>query len=120
MLELVDLTTESEVEVNNMMVAESRFGMGSVGEVPQAVVMVPLDEVGQEPIAGYVYQKCSLSFWALRWVVKLYPQWIGNGWMKKILSAPAEVWLILSESQQVLACLLGFVRTYGPKMCIMN
>ncbi|PON39291.1 hypothetical protein PanWU01x14_306160 [Parasponia andersonii] len=103
-----------------MMAAEPHSGMGLVGEVPQAAVAVLLDEAGQEPIAGYVYQKCSQSFWDLRWVVKLYPQWIGNGWMKKILCAPAEVWLILSVSQQAPVCLLGFVQTCGPKAGIMN
>lgn len=38
--------------------------------------------------------------------------------MKTILSVQAEAWLILFESQQVLACLSGSGQTYGPEMSI--
>lgn len=38
--------------------------------------------------------------------------------MNQILSVQAEAWLILSESQQVLACPSGSGRTYGPEMGI--
>lgn len=36
--------------------------------------------------------------------------------MKQIPSVQAEAWLILSESQQVLACPLGSGQTYEPEM----
>ena len=54
MLKLVDLA--SEVEVNNMIVAETRSEMEPAGKVPQAAAVVLLDEAGQEPIVGYEYQ----------------------------------------------------------------
>lgn len=47
---------------------------------------------------------------------KLSPHWAGNGLMKQIPSVQAEAWLILSESQQVLACPLGSGQTYEPEM----
>lgn len=39
------------------------------------------------------------------------PHWTVNGWRKMILSEHVEAWLILSESQPALACLLKFVQT---------
>lgn len=75
-LELVDLATE--VEVSNMVVADSRSGMGPAGKAPQAAVPVLLDEAGQEQVAGYVHQKCCHSFWNQKRVVKLYLQRTGG------------------------------------------
>lgn len=101
-LELVDLATE--VKVSNMVVAESHSETGPAGKEPRAAVPVLLDEAGQEQVAGYVHQKCCHPFWNQKWVVKLYLQRTG-GLTWKTLSAQAEVWPILFESQQVLACL---------------
>lgn len=101
-LELVGLATE--VHVSNTVVVDSRSGVGAAQEVPQVVVMVLLDEAGQEPVAGYEYQMCCHSFWNRTWAVMPCLQWTG-GLMKKTLSAQAEVWPILFEYQQVPACL---------------
>lgn len=51
---------------NNMPVAETHSEMGPVGEVPQAVAAVLLDEAGREPVAGYECRMCFQSSWNQR------------------------------------------------------
>lgn len=43
-----------------------------------------------------------------------------NGSKKMILSEQVEAWLVLSESQLALACLLKFVQTCGPTQAIIE
>lgn len=43
--------------------------------------------------------------------MKISPHWTVNGSRKMILSEQVEAWLILSEYQLALACLLKFVQT---------
>lgn len=77
-----------------------------------------LDEVRQEPIAGYVHLACYQPFWdQMQQVLQLSPHF-GNDLKRKILSAQVEAWLFLFEHQQVLACLSESALTCGPAVAL--
>lgn len=46
--------------------------------------------------------------------MRICPHWTVNGLRKMIPSEQVEAWLVLSESQLTLACLLKFVPTGEP------
>lgn len=72
-----------------------------------------LDEGVQELTAGCSCQM-HYQFFSDPWQkVKISPHRTVDG-LERILSVQVEAWLILSERQLALACLLKFAQTYVP------
>lgn len=89
----------------------------------QAVAGRQLDEKGQELAAGYadqMMQEMHYQFFSVLWKQegKISPHSTASGLRKVILSEQVEVWLILSESQLALVCLLKFVVTCVLPACV--
>lgn len=75
--------------------------------------MEPLDGAGQELTVDCEYQMHYQFSWDLWQKGKISPHWTAYGLRKMILSEQVEAWLVLSECQPALACLLKFVQTCG-------
>lgn len=108
---LADLVVGLKVNNKIAVVSHSEEELDSVEAQVQVVAGVLFGGAEQVPTVGYEFRASYQFSWDQRHVVKLFRQ-IENGLTKRALSAQAEAWPILSESRQVLVCLLGSGWTY--------